>query len=128
MFKMRVTAILLVILSSASAHARLNPESFYQDEFCYTNMLTEVRMPDGTRADCISIGIVIEVDFADKWFNGVGQVLGYAHQTGLNPIILLIMESSKDCKHLARLEAVVGTTEPKILVIETGPYKGLCVK
>ena len=118
-----LSAILLTISTQTQAH--LNLESYYQNEFC-TGMDTEVVMSDGTRADCVGIGIVIEVDFAEKWYQAVGQSLAYANLTGLHPVIVLIVEDDKDCKHISRLYAVLPTIMPKIVTIETGPYKNKC--
>ena len=52
------------------------PESLYQEQ--YAKKLggrTEVTMPDGTRCDILTDTHAIEVDFADKWAEAIGQVL-----------------------------------------------------
>ena len=39
-------------------------------------------MLDGTRCDILTDTHAIEVDFADKWAEAIGQSLKYATQTG----------------------------------------------
>ena len=68
-------------------------ESSYQDE--YAKKLggkTEVTIPDGTRCDILADTHAIEVDFADKWAEAVGQSLNYAMQTGKKASIVLVLK------------------------------------
>ena len=39
-------------------------------------------MPDGTRCDILTDTHAIEVDFANKWAQAIGQSLNHAMQTG----------------------------------------------
>ena len=45
----------------------------------------EVVMKDGTRCDILTATHAIEVDFAKKWAEAIGQSLNYAMQTGKRP-------------------------------------------
>ena len=79
-------------------------ESFYQEQ--YAKKLggrTEVTMPDGTRCDILTDTHAIEVDFADKWAEAIGQSLNYAMQTGKKAGIVLVLKDRGDEKHLERL-------------------------
>ena len=79
-------------------------ESFYQE--LYAKKLggrTEVTMPDGTRCDILTDTHAIEVDFADKWAEAIGQSLNYAMQTGKKAGIVLVLKDKGDEKHLERL-------------------------
>ncbi|MDB2499329.1 YHYH domain-containing protein [bacterium] len=79
-------------------------ESFYQE--LYAKKLggrTEVTMPDGTRCDILTDTHAIEVDFADKWAEAIGQSLNYAMQTGKKAGIVLKLKDRGDEKHLKRL-------------------------
>ena len=67
----------------------------------------EVKLPDRTRVDCVLSSHAVEVDFARKWAEAVGQSLHYSRMTGKRAGILLIMLSPKDQKHLERLLNVV---------------------
>jgi hypothetical protein len=64
----------------------------------------EVRLADGTRVDCLTDEFAIEVDFAPKWAEAIGQSLYYAKLTGRRPGILLIMEKPGDARYRQRLE------------------------
>lgn len=99
-----VVLILAVILSwgSPAAAARLHKESAYRDAWC--NGETEVRLADGTRADCITKNYAVEVEFASKWAEAVGQSLHYADLAGKQPAILLIIERGKDWRYYNRLK------------------------
>ena len=54
-------------------------------------------MPDGTRCDILTDTHAIEVDFADKWAEAIGESLNYAIQTGKKADIVLV-ETEKVCE------------------------------
>ena len=60
-------------------------------------------MPEGTRRDILTDTQAIEVDFADKWAEAIGQSLNYAMQTGKKAGIVLVLKDSVDEKHVERL-------------------------
>lgn len=92
----------------AFAQKRLHPEKWYQARWCAeAGGQTEVRLPDGCRADCITDTHAIEFDFANKWHEAIGQALYYAIQTGKRAGIVLIIEHPKDRKHWIRLNTVI---------------------
>lgn len=99
-------AILLIIICSSSAHGYndYNKESWYRDIWCYGE--TEVKVfPKGVspRCDCLTENFAIEVDFARKWHEAVGQSLFYGHHLKRIPGILLIITKPSDMKHLNNL-------------------------
>lgn len=66
---------------------------------------TEVTLPDRTRVDLLNDRYAIEVDFARKWAEAVGQSLHYADATGKEPaIILLVRNPSREQRYLRILE------------------------
>ena len=78
-----------LLLCSFSATAR---ERTYQMTWCAANNGTaEVVLSDGTRVDCVTATHAVEVDFAPKWAEAIGQALHYALITGKRPGILLIV-------------------------------------
>lgn len=105
MFK--VLALLFIITFSLSAK-HLHKEKVYQEYFCNKfGGRTEYILPDKTRVDCLLKEHAIEVDFAQKWAESIGQSLYYANQTSRKPAVLLIIEDiEKDQKYLKRLENV----------------------
>ena len=97
--------ILIICISNIVGNAvatHLHPESAYRDAWCMGK--TEVQMPNGNRADCITTNYAVEVEFAKKYHEGVGQALDYAQQTGKKPAILLIIEEVKDWRFYNRLK------------------------
>ena len=60
-------------------------------------------MPDGTRCDILTDTHAIEVDFANKWAQTIGQSLNHAMQTGKKAGIVLVLKDRSDEKHLERL-------------------------
>jgi len=90
--------------TSVPSSSKAYSESFYQEQ--YAKKLggrTEVTMPDGTRCDILTDTHAIEVDFADKWAEAIGQSLNYAMQTGKKAGIVLVLKDRGDEKHLDRL-------------------------
>ena len=63
-------------------------------------------LKDGTRVDCLTSTHAIEVDFANKWAESIGQSLFYAEMTGKKPGVYLIIESDRDYRYLKRLKLV----------------------
>jgi hypothetical protein len=84
------------------------PESYYADKHCASlSGKREVRMPDGTRADCMTSSRVFEVDFADKWYEAVGQALHYAKQSNKRGAAVIVCRRPADAEKLRRLRALV---------------------
>lgn len=67
----------------------------------------EVRLPDGTRCDCLTDTHAVEFDFGNNWAESIGQALYYAVQTGKKPGVVLILENQKDYKYWIRLNTVI---------------------
>src|SRR5687768_10670975 len=78
---------LAAMLLAAPAQAMTERE--YQPLVC-PGMELEHVLPDGARVDCLSDTHAIEVDFSEKWAEGLGQALYYAARTGKVPAIILI--------------------------------------
>lgn len=97
-----ISFMMSLFIAAALSTAHLHPEAAYRDAWCMGQ--TEVRMPNGNRADCITTSYAVEVEFAGKYHEGVGQALDYAQQTGKKPAILLIIESEKDWRHYNKLK------------------------
>ena len=96
-----------LLLAGCSSPEKLN-EKWYQERWCAKEGgEAEVRLEDKTRCDCLTGDYAIEVDFARKWAEAIGQSLHYAKMTGEQAGILLIVEGTKDEKYLARLQNVI---------------------
>jgi len=109
-----IAALLLLVLPVLSCARHLHHERYYQRQFCMLHGgETEVRLPDGTRADCLfrdsntDIGYACEMDFANKWYEAVGQSLFYSFQTSRTPCIVLIVEQPGDAKYYYRAYSTI---------------------
>lgn len=84
------------------------PESYYQNLFAAkVGGQTEVTAGDGTRYDILTDTHAIEVDFARKWGEAIGQSLNYGFQFNRKAGILIILEKPSDRKHLIRINSII---------------------
>jgi hypothetical protein len=105
---------------SGCSHAPLH-EKDYQNWWCNKQHGTmEHRLFDGTRVDCLTKEYAVEVEYAPKWAESIGQALYYAQNTGRKPGVLMIIRNENDERFLKRLRAVakeqgikVWTVRPK---------------
>lgn len=101
--RIKLTLAILLIATSAQA-GHIHSEKAYRDEWCSRfNGETEVTLNDRTRVDCITENYVVELDFAAKWAECLGQALHYADLTGKRGACVLIIEHGKDWKHFKKL-------------------------
>lgn len=92
---------------TVSAEGELRTERDYQLK-CNEVLqgIVEHTLPDGTRVDILTDDLAIEVDFARKWYEAIGQAAHYARLTQKKPAILLIVKEEKEEKYVtAALEA-----------------------
>jgi len=69
----------------------------------------EVELADGTRCDLLAPGIAWEVDWADKWYQGIGQALYYGLRAArTSGLILLTDEPGRDWRLLVRAAETCG--------------------
>lgn len=101
-------AVLLSIILIRGSEAK--SETDHTLEWCPTDQV-DYRLSDGTRVDCLTEHFAIEVDWAIKWYEAIGQSLHYAIQTGRYPGILLLVEESGDCLYVDRLLLVLHETD-----------------
>lgn len=106
---MKLLLMLLISISvigcSSKASAKHN-EKYYQTILC--NELggkMEVVLEDRTRVDCLTDEYAIEVDFAKKWAESIGQSLYYAEMTGKKPAVGLILDE-EGIRYRKRLEVI----------------------
>jgi len=93
-------------------------ERYYQEKMCKKmDGLVEYRLKDKTRVDCLTDDYAIEVDFAKKWAEGIGQALFYSLMTGKEPAVGLIV-GEKDTRYLKRLQKVANKFDIKIFVLK----------
>ena len=108
MNKILVSTLLSFILGASCASAkRLMPERVYQDAWCKGKGATEVVMSDRTRIDCLTSTHAVEMDFADKWAESIGQSLGYAVMSGRRAGVALIVEKPSHKAKWNKLNTVI---------------------
>ena len=99
-------------------------EKVYQDAWCQAhNGTTEVILPDGSRADCITSKYAIEFDFAQKFQESIGQALEYSMQLGKQAGIVLIMEKPHDQIFLNRLIPIANKYNIKVWIMTPSDLK-----
>ncbi len=82
-------------------------ESDYRDFICSKlNGKTEHVLDDGSRVDCLTEANAIEVDWARKWSEAIGQALYYSSKTGKQAGIVLIISDPEERRHLEKIKQV----------------------
>lgn len=106
---MFLAILTLIILSPICSAKHLHLEKEYQQYWCDAhNGVAEFELNDKTRVDCLTDDLAVEVDFAPKWHECIGQALYYGKKTRRTPACVLIMEDpEKDIRFLYRLRYTV---------------------
>ena len=121
MKKTAVAILLILLIIPATAIAgRLHPKRWYQERWCAKYFDNgEVSVSD--QYDCLSEKYVIEFDYADLWYESIGESLHYALQTGRQAGIVLIMEKDSDMKYWIKLKKTIEYYHLPIDVWNTSP-------
>jgi len=125
----------LLPLPGKAEAKRLHKEAAYQSYWCAkAGGVTEIRLSDSTRVDCLTDTHAIEFDFGSKWAEAIGQALHYSVMTGKPAGIVLIMETQEDQKYLLILKNIIDkknivlevwTITPEELIIEKPTLQGI---
>jgi len=106
-----------IALSALSLDAAEHPELWYQQSVAKALQGKMEAPVENGRVDVLTDTYVIEVEFAAKWKQALGQSLWYALQTGKTPGIVLIVEDEKrDRGQVIRLGAVIEANKLPIRV------------
>lgn len=120
MKKYLLTSIItaLTLYTSAPAYGKHKfKEKEYQKVWCdKAGGVMEHVVSGGSRVDCLTDTHAVEVEFAPKWKESVGQALYYGKKTKRTPGILLILESKADNKYLGRLIYTIKKNYPFVRV------------
>jgi len=68
---------------------------------------TEVVAVDGSRCDILTPEYAIEVDYANKWAESIGQALHYALMFNRRGGIVLILRKPEDSHHVERVKNII---------------------
>ncbi len=115
--------LLFILITPAKSFSKsLHLEKVYQEFWCArSGGRTEVVLADRSRVDCLTDKYAIEVDFAKKWAEAIGQALFYGAETGKEPGILIIIEKPPQKRFLRRLRLDIKEFKLPIRVWVTGP-------
>lgn len=69
--------------------------------------MSEFVLSDKSRVDCILDRYAVEVEWAHKWPESIGQAIYYGLQTKRLPAIVIIRKMPKDAVYCWRFESVV---------------------
>jgi len=117
---MRLMLILSFVLlfSGCSQTTTKYHEKYYQTLLCdELGGEMEYVLRDRTRVDCLTDEYAIEVDFAKKWAEGIGQTLYYAYMTRKKPAVGLIIDTKKEQRYFNRLDAIAKVYGIKVFVL-----------
>ena len=102
-----LTLIFFVLTTSAYTQSSPRYEKDYAD---YIQSLIggerEVQVVGG-RADLVTDEYAIEIEWAPKWKEAIGQCLWYAMNTGKKPGIILIIENPNQFKYFQQLNSAL---------------------
>ena len=100
----RILLITFILLSASVFSQTRQREKYYQDKFAEViKGTTEFVLEDKTRVDIITETHAIEVDFAEKWAESIGQSLYYGEMSGKKAGVLLVIKGREDERYLDRL-------------------------
>jgi len=104
--KKLILILILLLLATPAIAKHKHLEKYYQHQWniLYGGGIESKTLPDGSEVDILTPRYAVEVDFAPKWAESVGQSLYYADRTGMLPCVVLILEHpEKEQEELARL-------------------------
>jgi hypothetical protein len=117
-FSQLLLFIVTVTSISGCFGARTLQEKDYQRSWCTKHKgELEHRLSDGTRVDCLTSEYAVEVEYAHKWAEAIGQSLYYAKMTGRKPGIVLIKSEKGDERFARRLREVATGEKIKVWTI-----------
>ena len=109
-FVFALVAIMLPSAVHAGSSNELYPLPFetYEKKWCRDHSgASQVKMPDGTIAGCITSTHAVAFEFARNWKDAVGHALYISLETGKKAGIVLIIENEKDLAYVKLLDATI---------------------
>lgn len=125
----KIFLLLLLSFYAVPVYAkRMYPEKVYQTQWCNAHKGTmEYQIKSKNqglgRIDCLLSDMAVEVDFAKKWHECLGQALDYSAHTRRTPACLLIVENPKDWKYVNRLRYTIQKKAPGTRTFTIQPHQ-----
>lgn len=115
-----LASVLLITCTPQPQYKTKHLEKYYQNNWCVENKgIQEYKVVDETiRVDCLTEEYAVEVEFAKKFYESVGQSLYYSILTGKTPAVLLILEDKKDELFLKRLNVIASKYNIKVFTVK----------
>lgn len=115
--------ILMCIICTMPVGAKhLHKEAEYQTYWCNKRGgEMEYVLSNKARVDCLLPDMAVEVDFANKFHECIGQALEYSAHTKRTPACLLIVEKDKDWKYVKRLRYTKQKKYPQLRTFTIKP-------
>jgi hypothetical protein len=112
--------VIIMLLISAISYSQKPHEKYYQNIAAERmHGRTEVVLEDRSRADIVTDTFAIEVEFAHKWAESIGQSEFYSLELHKKAGIVLITDGMKDDKYVQRLMKVATKLKITVWVIFT---------
>lgn len=115
----RIAVLLLILMLTIPPvwAKRLYREAEYQKVWCekrggVMEYVIRSKARGTGRVDCMLPDMAVEVDFANKWHDCLGQALDYSAHTRKTAACLLIVEKDKDWKYVRRLRYTIQKKAP----------------
>jgi hypothetical protein len=84
------------------------PDDYYKRTWCTENNgAIDVKISDGTTADCITSTHVVEFQLAPNWTDAIGRSLYYCRETGKKAGIVLIIKDENGLEDWKRLNTII---------------------
>lgn len=119
-----------------AAPARLHLEKYYSVPYCQNTLHGEnngkpVKLSDGTFVDCRTTFGDVEFDFADKFYECMGQMVAYSNidaaaYEGRHPACVLIAETPESCVWVKRAKVAFSSLPFSYTLRIIGDSASLC--
>ncbi len=113
-------ALVIAVAASASAAGRHHGKRWYRDRWCAKNF-SGSGFSLGRHDDCLTGTYLIEFDYADHWYESIGESLYHAMRAGKKAGIVLIMERPRDNAYWERLNNTIRFYRLPITTWNTAP-------
>ena len=121
-----IVFFILICYSLPASAKHLHPEKHYQKRWCESHKgQMEYKLKDGTRVDCLTDKYAVEVDFATKYHECLGQALHYSARTGKQGVCLLIIENPEHIKYVYSLRKTIQRKRLHVKALTIRPIEQL---
>ena len=91
-----------------TGNAFASNEAYNNNIYCNSiGGIQEYRLDNKVRVDCLTEEYAIEMDWANKWYEGLGQSLYYAMKTERKAKLVLILKTNKDIRYFERAKKTI---------------------